>query len=65
MRLFIAVVLLGTAVLASAGNREGSYADSWAVEVSGGEDKAKEVAEKHGFVYRGKVGSHYLTCSPS
>ncbi|CAI8000214.1 Proprotein convertase subtilisin/kexin type 5 [Geodia barretti] len=58
MRLVLPVVLLGVAVLAmSQKKREGGYADSWAVEVRGGETKARELADKHGFVYRGKVGS--------
>ena len=56
MRLVLPVVLLGVAVLAmSQKKREGGYADSWAVEVRGGETKARELADKHGFVYRGKV----------
>ena len=32
-----------------------AYADSWAVEVSGGKAKAQELAAKHGFVFRGQV----------
>lgn len=33
-----------------------SYADSWAVEVRGGEEVANALAKKHGFVNLGKVG---------
>ena len=31
------------------------YTNSWAVEVSGGEEKANALAAKHGFVNTGKV----------
>ena len=64
MRLVLPVVLLGVAVLAmSQKKREGGYADSWAVEVRGGETKARELADKHGFVYRGKVSRSVAMCT--
>ena len=52
----VVLVFLGLAVLGMS-RRESGYADSWAVEVSGGEVKARELAEKHGFVYRGQVSA--------
>ena len=50
------VVLFAVFLPVMSHKREG-YADSWAVEIAGGETKAQELAEKHGFVYRGKVCS--------
>ena len=54
------LVLLGLALPAMSHGKSG-YADSWAVEVSGGEKKAQELAEKHGFLYRGPVSQHNLS----
>ena len=53
----VLLVFLGLAVFSMAARqkKQSDYADSWAVEVSGGETKARELAEKHGFVYRGQV----------
>ena len=31
------------------------YSNSWAVEVTGGKDKADEIAERHGFINLGAV----------
>ena len=31
------------------------YANSWAVEVTGGDEKASALAVKHDFIYSGKV----------
>ena len=39
------------------------YTNSWAVEVKGGEDIAKELARKHGFDFKGKV-RHGIADSP-
>ena len=33
----------------------GSYSDSWAVQIHGGEEEAARLAIKHGFINRGKV----------
>ena len=49
-----ALVLLLVSLPAMSRKSEG-YADSWAVGIAGGEAKAKELAEKHGVVYRGQV----------
>ena len=38
----------------------GEYANSWAVEVSGGEEKANALAAKHGFVNSGTVRRRQL-----
>ena len=53
---FLGVVfILCVAVPAMSHRSPRSYADSWAVEVSGGEAEARELAEKHGFLFRGQV----------
>lgn len=39
--------------LMSAGKQ---YTNSWAVQVEGGDEIARELARKHGFDFRGKVG---------
>ena len=31
------------------------YTDTWAVHIEGGDERAVELAEKHGFQYLGKV----------
>jgi len=31
------------------------YTDKWAVKIQGGENVASDLADKHGFVYLGKV----------
>lgn len=56
----IAVVLPGMAhkkqhPYSAAGHKLHGYSDSWAVEVSGGEEKARELAAKHGFTFKGQV----------
>lgn len=35
---------------------EDIYSNSWAVEVAGGVEAARKIAEKHGFVHMGQVG---------
>ena len=37
------------------------YSNSWAVEVTGGKDKADEIAERHGFINLGAVSMFLLT----
>lgn len=32
------------------------YTDQWAVRIEGGENVARDLAQKHGFVYVAKVG---------
>ena len=58
MNYLASLVLYGLLVL------EFSYAaiftHTWAVNIEGGEDLAKSIVEKHGFVYLGKVSK--LTC---
>ena len=49
------VFVVAAAVVAGESHGRSGYSDSWAVEVHGGEEKAMELAEKHGFVYRGPV----------
>lgn len=38
------------------------YTDLWAVHVEGGEDVARNVAAKHGFVFRGQVRMERFCC---
>ena len=37
------------------------YSNSWAVEVTGGKDKADEIAKRHGFINLGAVSMFLLT----
>ena len=48
-------MLLCAVFLPVMSHKRDGYADSWAVEIAGGETKARELADKHGFVYRGQV----------
>lgn len=44
-------------------NSEHLYSNTWAIHLEGGERKAREIADKHGFVFVRKFGSiddHYL-----
>ena len=44
-------------------NSEHLYSNTWALHLEGGERKAREIADKHGFVFVRKFGSiedHYL-----
>lgn len=44
-------------------NTEHLYSNTWAVHIEGGERKAREIADKHGFVFVRQIGSledHYL-----
>lgn len=53
MRLVFCALALGLVFLPAMAKH--GYSDSWAVEVSGGEAKARELAAKHGFIFRGQV----------
>lgn len=55
MRVVLAVLLILGVILPAMSYSRNGYADSWAVEVSGGEVQAQELAEKHGFVFLGQV----------
>ena len=37
------------------------YTDKWAVQVEGGDEVAKQVADEHDFTYLGKVSCHRFT----
>ena len=39
-----------------------TYTNEWAVKVSGGFERANEIASKHGFENRGLVGDSSCTC---
>ena len=44
-------------------NSDAVYTNTWAVEISGGPEIARDIAEKNGFHYHSKLGSlddHYL-----
>lgn len=55
MRLALAFCVLALSLVFLHAMAKHGYADSWAVEISGGEEKAKELAAKHGFTFRGQV----------
>lgn len=71
MRLVLCVLVLIAVVLpaiahkrqhgySAAAHMAHGYSDSWAVEVSGGEAKARELAAKHGFIFKGQVSETAL-----
>ncbi|XP_076465888.1 furin-like protease kpc-1 isoform X3 [Babylonia areolata] len=37
----------------------GKYTDYWAVQIEGGEEVARSIADKHGFVYKGQILQDY------
>lgn len=57
MRVVLCTLVIIGLVLPAMSHMHG-YADSWAVEVEGGEAVAKALAEKHGFTYKGPVRTH-------
>lgn len=70
MRLVLCVLVFLTVVLPAIAYRPSGhltmshkphgYSDSWAVEVSGGEANARELAAKHGFTFKGQVSETAL-----
>ena len=40
----------------------GKYTDLWAVHIEGGEEVARNIAAKHGFVYHGQVRERSVVC---
>jgi len=57
-----AVVIIGLVIPAMSHMFSTGYADSWAVEVEGGEKVAKALAEKHGFEFMGQVRRSLCSC---
>ena len=58
MRALLCVLVFVGLLLPAMSHKANGYSDSWAVEVAGGETKAKELASKHGFTFRGQVSNH-------
>ena len=59
MRVVLGVLVLIGVFLPAMTHKSHGYADSWAVEVAGGETKAQELAEKHGFLFKGQVSGQF------
>ena len=57
-----AVVIIGLVIPAMSNMFSPGYADSWAVEVEGGEEVAKALAMKHGFEFMGQVRRSLCSC---
>ena len=55
--LFYLLILYSIALSNGVFTKNGVFTNSWAVEVTGGDAEAEEIAVRHGFTNLGRVGS--------
>lgn len=60
--LFVFVLVAARIIISVGGQAPAVHLNQWAVEIRGGKDRAREIADELGFVYAGPVSSHAFFC---